>query len=372
MRSVAAARDSEASRNITADFVMTQESGLSQSDSLVEAQSRARIAILVVATLGLVGAAWVFAPEIVDGIHVITQRLGVAGFAVYLAYALAIYVWLGGAWLATSGEPAKRLGLFVWARIVREATSDVLPFSQLGGIVISVNVVSARGVATAVVYASFVADLLTELASQLLFTGVGVVILIRTFDAHEADHLALTITLLGVVGLVALMGLLTSAPSMLGIAQRLARHVLPSAANAVDDAARALRSIYARRGRLAVAFALNCIAWVASAAGAYLVMRLIDVDIPFWRVIALESLIFLLRSTAFMIPAGIGVQEAGYALLGPMIGLPLEAALALALVKRMRDFAIALPVVLIWQWTEARALSSRSIRAPGSRIETMD
>jgi putative membrane protein len=323
---------------------------------------RFQVALSIVVTIAIVWAVCSFAPQIGDGVKVILQRLGPASFCAYLLYSCATFVLMGGAWLATSGEPLRRIGLFTWARLVREASSDLLPFSQLGGIAIGAATVSARGIPAALVYASFVAELLTELAGQVLFTGLGVAILLQTSDVRRLEGLPATLTLLGVGALMALTGLLISAPSMFSIAQRLALRVLPGSAGAMTDFVARLRTIYARRGRLAAAFTLNFTAWTASALGAWLVMRWIAVDVSAWRIVALESLIFLLRSTAFMVPGGIGVQEAGYALLGPLIGLPLDAALALALVKRLRDLAIALPVLVVWQSIEARGVLRRMAR----------
>ena len=48
------------------------------------------------------------------------------------------------------------------------------------------------------------------------------------------------------------------------------------------------------------------------------------------------------------------MQEGVYALLGPLFGLPSEAALALSLLKRARDIAIGVPVLLSWQLVEGR------------------
>jgi len=51
------------------------------------------------------------------------------------------------------------------------------------------------------------------------------------------------------------------------------------------------------------------------------------------------------------------VQEAAYALAGPLFGLPPESALALSLAKRARDLAIGVPTLLAWQLGEARQLA---------------
>ena len=50
-------------------------------------------------------------------------------------------------------------------------------------------------------------------------------------------------------------------------------------------------------------------------------------------------------------PGALGVQEAGYALLMPLFGLPAEMGLAVSLLKRARDIVIGVPVLLAWQGT---------------------
>jgi len=61
-----------------------------------------------------------------------------------------------------------------------------------------------------------------------------------------------------------------------------------------------------------------------------------------------------LRSATVFIPAAIGVQEAGYAMLAPVFGLPAEIGLAVSLLRRARDLVVAVPVLLVWQLIESR------------------
>jgi uncharacterized membrane protein YbhN (UPF0104 family) len=85
--------------------------------------------------------------------------------------------------------------------------------------------------------------------------------------------------------------------------------------------------------------------------------------LPFVSVVAIESLLFAARNAAFVVPSGLGVQEGVYALLGPLFGLPSEAALALSLLKRARDIAVGVPVLLSWQLVEGRRTLSESKKA---------
>ncbi len=67
-----------------------------------------------------------------------------------------------------------------------------------------------------------------------------------------------------------------------------------------------------------------------------------------------------MRSAAFAVPGAFGVQEGGILLLGAMLGIPPETALALALVKRVREFAMGVPAIIGWSLLETRWLRRRA------------
>lgn len=287
------------------------------------------------------------------------QRIGAGGFLAYWLWSLMTFVLLGAAWLAVArGESARRLPLFSWARLVREATSDLLPFSQLGGLIFSGRVLQSARIPGTRVYASMIADQTTEIASQLLFTLFGLAMLAPLLTGKSATPGLIPAIAIALAVLVGLIVLVTTSRRWIGpIARSAAGRLLPaSAATAVADVAAEVTAIYARRDLVAWSFTLNLAAWLFAGIGAWLVLQIMGIDFPIGRTLALEAVIFALRSAAFAIPAGIGVQEVGYALVAPLIGLPAEAALALALAKRARDLSIAVPVLLIWQVDEARAL----------------
>ena len=70
--------------------------------------------------------------------------------------------------------------------------------------------------------------------------------------------------------------------------------------------------------------------------------------------LALEALLCTLRSIAAFVPAALGVQEAGYAMLAPLFGLPAELGLAVSLLKRAREIVIGVPALIYWQVIESR------------------
>ena len=83
--------------------------------------------------------------------------------------------WLGTSCCRHSGRAAA--WVFVWARMVRDAATEVLPFSQLGGIVFGARAAILQGVAPPLAFASTVVDVTTELLAQIAFVALGLAIL---------------------------------------------------------------------------------------------------------------------------------------------------------------------------------------------------
>jgi uncharacterized membrane protein YbhN (UPF0104 family) len=73
----------------------------------------------------------------------------------------------------------------------------------------------------------------------------------------------------------------------------------------------------------------------------------------FTTAVILESAVLVVRGVAFLVPGAMGVQEGGYILLGNLLGIPGEIAFALSLVRRMRELALGIPALIIWQLLEA-------------------
>ena len=73
-------------------------------------------------------------------------RLGWTGFGATIGLHLALIAIMGLAWwLLTRGSTNARPWCFVWGRLVRDAASEALPFSQLGGFVLGARAASLGG-----------------------------------------------------------------------------------------------------------------------------------------------------------------------------------------------------------------------------------
>lgn len=290
--------------------------------------------------------------------------VGWGGFAILCLCALALFVLLGIAWyvLLPAASPV-RLWVLVRARMVRDSAAEVLPFSQLGGIALGVRAAVLYGVSPPLACASMIVDVTTEMVAQIAYVALGVAIL--TARAPRSS-VAASLTSTALIGLTVAAGLFLAVQRYgQQITARLARPLLRKAGQATAAVSAALGAIYRSPARVALSVALHFTAWVANAFAAWIGFRLIGARIEPAAVLAIESLVYGIRSAGVFIPNALGVQEVAYAVLTPLFGVSAEYGLALSVLKRARDIAVGVPVLLIWQAAEGRrALARGPLAAP--------
>ena len=284
--------------------------------------------------------------------------LGWSGFAILCGYSLALFFVLGAAWhILVQDTPSPRLRIFVWARMVRDSAAETLPFSQLGGIVIGARAAILQGISPPVAVATMIADITTELMAQIAYVAMGILLL--TARAPQASATLPPGMLEAGLVIATVVGALFFAVQRYGhrLIQPLAVRFLPRAFGQASAVTAALEATYRAPGRIAFSFLLHLTGWVASAVGTWIAFRLIGTDVDLVAVVAIESVVYAIRSAAFAIPNALGIQEAAYALLAPILGVGPEIGLAISLIKRARDVAIGIPTLLVWQMLEgSRAL----------------
>jgi putative membrane protein len=312
---------------------------------------------IALATLaGLAAAFWAIGRIGVGALADAALRLGVSGFLLFCMASLGLTLVLGAAWLVSMpGQPFRQLGLFSFARLAREGANDLLPFSQVGGLVVGARTLTGMGLPKARTYAAMVVDLSTEMTSQIGFTLFGLIVIGSLLLEGSRHHVAPLAWIGSGLMLATTVAFIMLQRPMLKLAAALAGKALPNSASVSLERIRTeLDDIYAHRGAVALSFLFNLAGWIVAAALAALALALMGEPLPLWRVAALESLIFAIRGAAFIIPGAIGVQEAGYLLLAQAIGLDPQVAVALSLVKRARDVVLGVPALLVWQALEMR------------------
>ncbi|HEY2658743.1 MAG TPA: lysylphosphatidylglycerol synthase domain-containing protein [Caulobacteraceae bacterium] len=325
-----------------------------------------KIGVILTAIVGLALATAVIGYFGFGAVLKALEAIGWHSFAVLCAYSLLPILILGSAWFVLADQPPARFGVFVWARMVRDAAAEHLPFSQFGGFVIGARAAILHGVTATQAFSTTVVDATAELIAQIVFIGLGVGVLAFRLGARSTHDRLLWIGLISVglcaVGAGAFILLQRNSS---GLIEKLAARFLPGSVAQASAVAQGMSALYDQPARIAAAVALHFAAWTASATGAWIALRLTGVELGLVDVLAIESLLGAVRSAAFAAPMAIGVQEAGYALVGPLFGLNADMALALSLLKRARDLAIGLPALLVWQGFEAKRLIGGALDGAG-------
>ncbi len=311
-------------------------------------------ALLAGVTLAALVAGWIGFGRVLGAL----ERIGWRGLGALVVWSFLSFTLLGGAWfILLPGRRAQDLGLFVAARMVRDSVGELLPFTQLGGFAAGARAAHLQGLDSRTALAATIVDVTTELIAQLGFTALGLTLLLSRLGGEHAPR---PVAIAGLAGLA-----ITAAAAAAFVAfqrrggpimARLVARFAPTAAPSAVGLADAVNALYRSPWRLAAAICGHFAAWIASGAGVWLALMIAGAPIGLAQALAIESLVYAVRSVAFVAPMAAGVQEGTYALIGPLFGLPAELALAISLIKRARDLTIGLPVLAIWQGVEARRL----------------
>jgi putative membrane protein len=130
-----------------------------------------------------------------------------------------------------------------------------------------------------------------------------------------------------------------------------------------------IRTVYKSRRSIATCFFATSVSWFSSSVEVWIALRAVGVEAPFTYAVILESICQGVRAAMFFIPGGLGVQEGGYVVVGGLLGIPGDTALAVSLIRRARELALGVPGLLAWQFTEGRRLLRGRLTAmPGQSI----
>lgn len=284
---------------------------------------------------------------------------GWQGLAAMTALYLTSVTLCAVAWrVLVTGPLPHALAVFHWARLLRDSVGNILAIIPGAGEAIAARELTVFGLKSGAAIATTVVDLTMEIISQLFFTLLGLAILAWERPGEPLAWWALAglaVTAIGMAGFViaqrsGLFQFLQSLPDRLG---------LTAPWNTNDESQNihaGIEDIYRAPRRPIASTVWHFAAWIVGAAEAWLALKFMGSPLGFGEVLVVESLVFALRTIAFVVPWAAGVQEGGYVAVGAIFGLTPEVALGLSLLKRAREFLTGVPVLLAWQAIEARRL----------------
>ncbi len=215
------------------------------------------------------------------------RAIGWLGFSAICVIHLVVISLEGIAWRLL--VPAARVWAFIWGRLIRDAGSEVLPVSQMGGCVLGARAVALAGVPGSIAAATTMVDLTLEFLAKLAYMAIGLILLI---DLRPGMPVSLPVTLgLAVTGLFAIAFVVLQRHGF-AIFDRFARmlgrgwteRTLSSAA-AIHAA---LAQTYQRSAGLWGGFSLHLGSWMLSAVEVWIALRLAGAPLGFPTVLVIE------------------------------------------------------------------------------------
>jgi putative membrane protein len=318
---------------------------------------------LTVYLLGLAGAALFTGLLIHQGASQVTAVFATAKWNILavVAYHFAVPVFFDAVawWVLFPKSGRLPLGRIYWMRWIGESVSTLVPSAAVGGDIVRARLAAISGVALPIAVGTVLVDITLGVFTQAGFTLLGLVLLVDVSGQKNFVGPTLLGTVVGVLAVagfyfVQRLGMFR----FLGIIiARLANspewQSLGQSGEILD---RTVRALYARRRGVVLCCVTTIVSLVVGSGEIWIALHSLNLNATFTNALILQSMALTIRSAAFAVPSGLGVQEAGYLIVGNLLGIPGEAAFALSLIARVRELALGVPGLVVWQLIEGRRL----------------
>lgn len=292
------------------------------------------------------------------------SRIGVIGMCwVFVIYIIAFFadvvVWL----LTVPRLPVnlRWLKRFYLIRMAGTAFNFVTPMASMGGEPIKAMMLKSY---YDVPYKESGVSLVTSKTADtiglviFLMLGFAVLSLSDKFDAYYktvagVGLIALTI---GIIGFFLVQRYRITSNSAGWLSRTRFGNKLIHALETIQELDDKLVNFYTQhRSRFALSIFLGTLNWLLGAVEIYVVMIFLDHPVSFADAMIIESLVQLVRTGTFFIPAGIGAQDGIFFLVCKVITGQPELGVAVAMIRRFREFIwVGLGLLIYWVYSRRK------------------
>ena len=311
---------------------------------------------------GVLGLALLVTLLLRSDVPAMLQTFASAGWQIlwlvpYRALYFLLYA-IGWSSLLRPYDPGQQAGIgyIFWVTSVRDGIDRLLPVASVGGGVVGVRLLRWRGLPLAPVSATVIAEIVLTLIASYAFTALGLGLLVGLTTA-VAQYRRFMLMFLLSLPVPAVIVILLRYGSVFARLQRFLRPLVGATlSHGAESLDRELRACISRwRGSLSAGL-LQFAALTMGSFEVWFALRLFGHPVDVATAVILESMTQAMRHVAFMVPAGLGVQEVTLVLVGHLLGVSSELALAVSMAKRIREVLCGVPALLSWQWMEGRRL----------------
>lgn len=243
------------------------------------------------------------------------------------------------------------------AIILGRSVNSLLPVATIGGEIVKARILILHGSSINDSTASVMVDKTAQVVAVIIWglIGIGLLAWLSLHDELVVSALiGFAVLAICTVGFV-----LVQRAGIFSILAKLGAKLVKleswedihADANAID---KIVLEVYRNRMRFFAACLLKASGLALQTLEVWLACYLLGFPVSLLEALMLKSLTSTLSDVAFLIPNGYGIQEGAYILLGGLLGMSADMALAVSLATRIREIFIDLPGLLYWQLFESR------------------
>ena len=301
-------------------------------------------------TIGIALLAILLATHGMGAVREIVAQVGWQALFVIAAHLPVTFLATVGWQVLLPPDRRPPLAFLFRVRLIKEAVNALLPVAQVGGDVVRAKLSVRNGLTLAEATASCVVDVLAGTVGLVLFVLTSLVVAMATL--HDPRLAQAGLALVAIVAGVLLVAVLIHKA---GLHRRLGKlsQRWTALAGRVGELGEAFRGIGRQRSNLFASWAWHMAAWIAGAFETYVSMWALGLNPTLLQALIVEGLAQTAKVVGFAIPGALGVQEGGYLLLGGALGLTPDQALALSLLRRLRELTLGVIGLVLWRTTKS-------------------
>lgn len=259
-------------------------------------------------------------------------------------------------------EPPRFLDAFL-ALWMGRSVNNLLPVATIGGEIVKARLIHIWGCKGTTASASVIVDKTIQVVTVIIWGLIGVALLLLLAVDNQIALFALagfTVLTLCATGLF-----FFQRAGMFSILAKVGGKLIKTdgwegltiSAKEVD---KEVQLIYRRRNRLRLAVLLRVVALIIQFGEVWLACYLLGHPIGVLESIMVKSLTSTLSDVAFVIPNAYGIQEGAFILIGALVGLTPDVALAVSLALRIRELIFDPPGLLVLHQIESKRFRKKS------------
>lgn len=257
-------------------------------------------------------------------------------------------------WLLLTPGADRGIWAFIGLRFIREAINTLVPVAQVGGDLIAARLLRSPKINGSLAVASVLIDIFVQVVTLAVFALIGFGIVVDATGSAAMTDAAWGVVAFVIFMLTAFFLVLNFGASepVIGWITALAERRNWNLFRRIAGLGWSLQQVWKNRRGLYGALALHFFVWFLGAMEVWIALHFIDHPVTYAQAVAIEALGHAGRAAGFAIPGGLGVQDGALIAASAIFGVPADAALAVALVKRIADLVLGVPSLLAWQALE--------------------